>query len=77
VRTRSGKLAREVTITAGGKWRFCRNCATLTAAETEAATHRAKGRKTRITPRAKGGYQVHAYIARHRQIMQHVNAEDD
>lgn len=47
--TNSGNWAKEVTVTAGGKWSFVGNFGTLAAAESAAETQRAQGRKTEVT----------------------------
>lgn len=48
-KTNGGNWAKEVRITAGGKWRFCGNFATLEQAEAHAATHRRLGREVTVT----------------------------
>jgi hypothetical protein len=47
--TKSGNYAKQITISAGGKWRFCGNYGTLAQAQAAAAVHAAKGRQTWIT----------------------------
>ena len=47
--TNSGNWAKEVTITAGGKWCFVGNFATAEQAEAAAQTQRDQGRKVSVT----------------------------
>lgn len=48
-KTNSGNYAKEITKTAGGKWCFVGNFATLEQAEAAAQTQRDQGRKVEVT----------------------------
>lgn len=47
-KTNGGNWAKEITITAGGKWRFVGNFGSLAAAKAAAEIQRAKGRKVEV-----------------------------
>lgn len=84
-RTRSGKLAKKTTITAGGKWRFVANRLSEDNARQDEAIQIAKGRKSRVTsqPASKSQakkynieigtpvWRVEAYIGKMREVMVH------
>jgi len=77
--TSGGNWSREVTISAGGKWRKCtQQNVPLAVAEHYAAVQIGKGRKTEIRPGnpcedGQPGYQVWAYISRNRVVMVHAS----
>lgn len=80
--TKSGNWAKEIQITAGGKWRKCTlHNVPLEVAQAYEQTHKAKGRKTEIRkakPLSDGqdGYQLFAYIAKKKTVMTHATAAE-
>lgn len=80
IQTNSGNWAKEITITGGGKWRFCNHFATLEQVQAAAAAHAAKGRKTEITEKmnADGSayYALRAYVCSRRLVRTHASAEE-
>ena len=90
VKTHTGNHAKQVTITAGGKWRFCGNFATKEQADAAAAVHANKGRKISVTEEVTSKnqakkhnveigrifFRVEAYIEKKKQVMVHATAAE-
>lgn len=89
-KTNSGNFAKEITITRGGKWRFCGNFGTLEAAQVVEQIHAAKGRQTSLTeevtsqnqakkhgvPEGRVFWRLEAYVTRTKQVMTHASAAE-